>query len=365
MKAIYQNPAQIISEAGQWPILSVILYILLLMVFIFPAGMASAREIIDMAGRRVTIPDSVKKVYVPSAYGSYLVYSIDPSMLVNFRGFKGDDKRYMSKALDVPPETDDRSGKGRQQDIKNILEAKPDLVVMWSTRKSAATQPGRMADTLNQLNLPVVYAIAETFNDYPDIYLFLGKVLGKEERAKKLGDYFRKTLTEIKNVVDNIPENRRPSVYYAEKDDGLSTECDDSIHVEILRLTGDTNIHRCHTSSHMGFEKMTIEQICQYNPDFIITQSKAFYDRIIKKKDPSWQQVKAANEEKVYLIPRSPFNWFDRPPSFMRLLGLKWLTGILYPGEYKTDIINDSREFYRLFLGLDISDEEMKRIIYR
>jgi iron complex transport system substrate-binding protein len=115
----------------------------------------------------------------------------------------------------------------------------------------------------------------------------------------------------------------------------------------------------------MGFEKMTMEQIHQYNPDFIITQSKVFYDRIVKEEDSSWQQVKAAKEGKVYLIPRSPFNWFDRPPSFMRLLGLKWLTNIFYPDGYKIDIIKDSREFYSLFLGVKISDEEMKKIIYR
>ena len=330
-----------------------------------PLGMASAREIVDMAGRKVTIPDSVKKVYVPSPYGSYLVYSIDPSMLVGFKGFNGDDKRFMSKSLNVPPQTDNKPGKDKQRDIKNILAAKPDLVVMWSTKKSAATQPGRMAETLNQLNLPVVYAIAETFNDYPDIYLFLGKVLGREKRAKKLSDYFLKTFSDVKNVVDKIPEDKRPSVYYAERDDGLSTECDDSIHVEILKLTGDTNIHRCHTSSHMGFEKMTMERIYQYNPDIIIAQSKKFYDMVVKEKDPAWQKVKAVKDGKVFIIPRSPFNWFDRPPSFMRLMGLKWLTNILYPDQYKIDIMKDSQEFYGLFLGIDISDEEMKRIIYR
>jgi iron complex transport system substrate-binding protein len=39
-------------------------------------NMESAREIVDMAGRKVIIPDNVKKVFVPSAYGSYLVYPL-------------------------------------------------------------------------------------------------------------------------------------------------------------------------------------------------------------------------------------------------------------------------------------------------
>ncbi|NLD39068.1 MAG: ABC transporter substrate-binding protein [Desulfatiglans sp.] len=364
MKEIYSNHISLISGIGELPLILLTISIMLIVLFSLPVGIASAREIVDMAGRKVTIPDSIKKAYVPSAYGSYLVYSIDPSILVTFKGFNGDDKRYMSKALDVIPESDDKSGKNKEQNLKNILEAKPDLVIMWTTKKPSPTQPGRMAETLHQLNLPVVYAVAETFNDYPDIYLFLGNVLGREERAKKLSDYFRKILTDIRNVVDKTSQRKRATVYYAEKDDGLSTECDDSIHVEMLRYTGDTNIHRCHTSSHMGFEKMTLEQIGKYDPDFIIAQSREFYNRVVKEKDPAWQEVRAVREGKVHLIPKSPFNWFDRPPSFMRLMGLKWLTNMLYPDEYKIDIIKDSKEFYSLFLGVDLSDDEMKGIIY-
>ncbi|MBN1906988.1 MAG: ABC transporter substrate-binding protein [Deltaproteobacteria bacterium] len=362
MKVIYPNQINIISGAGGWSLVLFIISLLLTVLFSFPMGIASAREIVDMAGRKVIIPDSIKKVYVPSAYGSYLVYSIDPSMLVSFNS---PDKQYLNKAVHDLPDIGKLSGEDKQSNLERLHAAKPDLVIMWTTKKTSPTQPGRMAETLDQLNLPVVYAVAETFNDYPEIYLFLGNVLGREERAKKLSDYFRKTLTDIKNVVEKTSQKKRPTVYYAEKDDGLSTECDDSIHVEMLKYTGDTNIHRCHTSGHMGFEKMTMEDIYKYNPDFIIAQSREFYNSVVKEKDSAWQQVKAVKEGKVYLIPRTPFNWFDRPPSFMRLMGLKWLTNMLYPDEYKIDIIKDSREFYSLFLGVDVSDEEMKGIIYR
>lgn len=80
--------------------------------------------------------------------------------------------------------------------------------------------------------------------------------------------------------------------------------------------------------------------------------------------DPVWQNVKAVRQGHVYLIPRHPFNWFDRPPSFMRIMGLKWLANILYPAEYKTDIVKEAKDFYRLFLGVDLSDDEMRQVIY-
>ena len=80
-------------------------------------------------------------------------------------------------------------------------------------------------------------------------------------------------------------------------------------------------------SNHVGFEKVSIEQVMLYNPDVIMAQEKVFFDKVVK--DPRWQSIKAVKEERCLSRPQDPFNSFDRPPSFMRVLGLKWLTNIL------------------------------------
>ena len=94
---------------------------------------------------------------------------------------------------------------------------------------------------------------------------------------------------------------------------------------------------RCHTSNHKGFEKLSMETLLQYNPDVILVQEKEFYERIYTL--PTWQHVKAVQNKRVYFIPKSPFNWFDRPPSFMRILGLQWLMIRLYPDVYQKDLV--------------------------
>jgi iron complex transport system substrate-binding protein len=169
-------------------------------------------------------------------------------------------------------------------------------------------------------------------------------------------------LTDAKAAVDRVPPAKRPSVYYAEGVDDLSTECNDSIHVELLKIAGDKDVHRCHTSSHMGMEKVSLEQVMMYTPDIIVAQEKTFYDSVTK--DQRWQNVKAAKEGRVYLIPRAPYNWFDRPPSFMRIMGLNWLMYNLYPSEYRIDVVKEAREFYKLFLGVDLPNEEIERVIH-
>jgi len=329
-----------------------------LAVSVFGVDAAKALTVTDMVGRKVTLPDSIRKVYAPSPYGSYIMYSIDPSMLAGLNlPIKDEDRKYFPKALQNLPVIGSLGGQGQAANIEVLLKAKPDLLIMWSANRSAIND--RSAESLKKLNTPFVYAVAESLSDYPDVYQFLGKVLKREKRAKQLSSYSRKTLNEIKDIV---PAGKRPTVYYAEGVDGLSTECNDSIHVELLKLAGDTDVHRCHTSCHKGFEKVSIEQVMLYNPDVIIAQEKVFYDKVFK--DPVWRNVKAVREGRVYLVPRHPFNWFDRPPSFMRILGLKWLTNILYPGEYKIDIVKEAREFYRLFLGVELSRDEMKEVIY-
>lgn len=330
------------------------------LVFTGPAG---AREIRDMMGRTVVVPDSIKRVYVPSPYGSYLMYSIDPSMLVGLSLSHGEDGRYLPKSVQGLPVIGGLTGQGAQSNLEVVLKAKPDMVIMWSATRSAVQ--GRADEALKQLNLPVAYAVAESINDYPEVYLFVGKLLKREKKARRLAAYFRKTLSDVQKVVNTIPEVKRPRVYYAEGVDGLSTECNDSIHVELLRLAGDTDVHRCHTSNHKGMERISLEQVLLYNPDVIVAQEQVFYDKVMKEKTAPWQQIKAVKEGRVYLIPRNPFNWFDRPPSFMRIMGLKWLMNCLYPKEYGIDVVKEAKNFYKLFLDVDVSAAEMREIIHR
>ncbi|HVN98128.1 MAG TPA: ABC transporter substrate-binding protein [Syntrophorhabdaceae bacterium] len=325
---------------------------------------ANAREVVDMAGRTVTLPDSIGKVYAPSPYGSFIMYSVDPSMLPGLNlSIKDEDKKYFPKEVANLPVIGSLGGQGQAANVEILLKAKPDLLIMWSANKSAINE--RSEESIKKLNIPFVYAVAESLSDYPEVYLFLGRLLKREDRTKQLSGYFRKTLDDVKNTVSKIPAEKRPTVYYAEGVDGLSTECNDSIHVELLQLAGDRNVHRCHTSSHVGFEKVSMEQIMLYNPDVIVAQEKVFYDKVVREKSPVWQNIKAVKEGRVYLIPRHPFNWFDRPPSFMRILGLKWLMNCLYPNDYRIDIVKEARDFYRLFLGTSLSEQDIRQVIYQ
>jgi iron complex transport system substrate-binding protein len=336
---------------------------LLSFVFVLGAvfsGSAGAREITDMTGRKVTVPDSIRKVYAPTPYGSYIMYAVAPDMPAGLIfPLKEEDKKYLHKSVRGLPVIGGLFGQGQTANIEVLLKAKPDVLLMWSDGKSPVNQ--KMEETLKKMGIPYAYATAGSLSDYPDALMFLGTLLNREKRAKKLSDYSRRVLSGVDAALKRIPEENRPKVYYAEGVDGLKTECDDSIHVELLKRAGDTDVHRCHTASHMGLEKISPEQVMLYDPDVIIVQEKLFFDRVFT--DPAWQRIRAVRQGRVFLIPRNPFNWFDRPPSFMRILGLQWLMNRLYPKEYPVDMVREAREFYRLFLDIEVSAREMRKIM--
>ena len=56
-------------------------------------------------------------------------------------------------------------------------------------------------------------------------------------------------------------------------------------------------------------------------------------------------------------------NWVDRPPSFMRALGIQWLANALYPKQFPLDLEAETRRFYRLFFGVDLSDAQLVALL--
>ncbi|MDD3343062.1 MAG: ABC transporter substrate-binding protein [Sulfurospirillaceae bacterium] len=319
-----------------------------------------AQTIVDMKGREVTLPDTIQKVFATSPYGSYILYAIDPSLLSGWVIRVAEkNKPFLDKRTWDLPVVGSMSGQGQTSNIENVFVSKPDFLLMWST--STISPIGNLNQKLEQFHLPYVYAIAESMEDYPKVFTFLGKVLHQESRATQLSQRTQTILDDVKKAVSLVPPEKRPKVYYAEGPDGLSTECDDSIHVEVLKILGDVNVHRCHTSNHKGFEKMTMEQVLVYNPDVIITQEEALIDTL--KENASWKNITAVQKNQVYLIPTLPFNWFDRPPSFMRFLGLQWLANLLYPQEYPIDIRHETEDFYALFMGVSLDSHQLNLIL--
>jgi iron complex transport system substrate-binding protein len=335
--------------------------VLMLITILLCVSPVHAREIMDMTGKNVSVPDKITKVFSGTPSATYMIYAIDPALLsgLNLRIAK-EAQPYLDKKMQSLPVLGGFFGQGNIANAEMILKTDPDLVILWADKGGSLINKNEEM-IMKNLPIPAVHIVFEGLYDYGEAFLFLGRLFGKEERAGVLKRYADDTLKTMNQTLTSIPANKRPTVYYAEGTDGLNTDCDGSWHAELINVAGAKNVYHCAQSDNLGMEKVNIEQVMTYNPDVIIVQERAFFDSIFK--DPKWQNIKAVKTKRVYLIPRIPFNWFDRPPSFMRLMGIQWLMHCLYPEEYSVDIVMQAKEFFRLFLGVDKTDEEIRKVV--
>jgi len=323
------------------------------------AALVHAGEITDMFGRKTLAPGHPNKVFSTSPPVTYMLYAIDPSMLagLNFP-VREWEKKHLRKSIRELPVLGGWFGQGNTPNLEMILRTNPELIVV---SKYDSAMNDKVDRAMKTMPMPVVNVKLDSLSDYPAAFLYLGRVLGREERAEKLAAYARQTLSEMSALAASTAAQKRVSVYYAEGVDGLSTECGSSQHAELIPLVGGRNVHNCRAGNLYGMEKISLEQLMLYDPETMLALEKTFYGTVFS--DPRWQRIKAVRDRRVYMIPNQPFNWFDRPPSFMRFLGAKWLANLLYPERYRIDTAEETQKFFRLFLDVRLDAQETHEIL--
>ncbi len=333
-------------------------YALLALLMALFAPVVEARQITDMAGRQVEVPEHIGRVVGSVSPVTWMIYAIDPALLAAVNSVpSGADQEYLCQDLkNLPVIGGFGATRGGHQEA--LLALHPDVVVFWGWGQAAANR--RQAQQLEALGIPVVFVELDRLEQYAEALRFLGDLLNRRERAEQLANYGDRALASVRTATADIPADQRVRVYYAEGMDGLSTEPQESFHAELIPLAGGINVHQGGLKHYSGRERLSMEQVLLYNPQVVLVQERAFFN--VVQTDARWQKVRAIRDGRVCLIPDLPLNWFDRPPSFMRFLGLQWLAHRLYPQRFPLDLRAEPRRFYRLFLGLELGDEQLEQI---
>jgi iron complex transport system substrate-binding protein len=324
----------------------------------YESATAASRNFVDAAGREVAVPSPVQRVYAAGAPAAVLLYTLAPDRMIGWnRPLTEAEKSFMAPGYRDLPELGQLTGRGNTANVETVLKARPDVIVDYgSTAPTFVSLADRVAD---QTRIPYVL-IDGAFEGIPQAYRLLGRLLGTETRADRLARYAEQTLAEVGDVLARVATAHRPRVYYARRPDGLETGRRGSINVELLERVGAINVAG-EESPRGGLTKVSLEQILKWNPDVILTLEPAFYASVFD--DPLWSALPAVRARRVYLAPSLPFGWFDRPPSVNRLMGVKWLLAVLYPDAAGFDLRAQTREFYRLFYHLDLTDGQLDRLL--
>ena len=324
------------------------------------AGAADARSVTDSAGRTVTIPETVHRVYAAGPPAAVLLYVLAPDRLIGWpRALSREDERYLPEAYRGLPETGRLTGRGNTANLEVVLRAKPDLIFDFGAVRGAHIS---LADRLQaQTGIPYLL-IDGRFEHTATALRLMGDVLDVSDRAEQLAVYVETLLVDLESALAGIPEERRPRVYLARTPSGLETGLQGSINTEIIERAGGRNVAGASPDerSRRGLTQMSAEQLILADPDTIITWDREFYAQVWAS--PLWAPIDAVQRGRVFLAPTSPFGWIDRPPSVNRIMGLRWLGSLFYPDRMQLDWRQEVRTFYRLFYHVDLTDELLSRL---
>jgi iron complex transport system substrate-binding protein len=315
------------------------------------------REFVDDAGRIVHVPNRITRVFAAGPPAAILLYTLAPETLLGWnRALQPDEAEFIAPPYRDLPVVGRLTGRANTTHVEDVLGAGADLILDYGsvtdTYKSLADR------AQEQTRLPYVL-IDGAFDKIPDAYRVLGDLLNRRNRAERLAQYAERLQEQAKAVVHRLPSSQRPKVYYGRGPDGLETAGNKSINVELLVVTGAKNVVR--DTSTSGLLRVSMEDVLRWNPDVIITLDEIFFKSVFT--DNLWQNVNAVVKKKVFLAPRSPFGWFDRPPSVNRLIGVPWLLSILYPHLVSDTLEAEVFSFYRNFYHVDLSRSQIRFLL--
>ena len=335
-------------------------------IFLTPSSVESvgSKNLTDMINRTVEIPASANNIIATSPPMTTILYMIAPDKLkaVNFQ-WTDDELKYVPGQYSNYPVVGGWYG-AQDGSYEEFIAAEPDIVIE-SIDEGGDGDASTVRERQEKFGTIPVVAVNDTTNveKIGESILFIGEVVGAQDKANELNDFNNKYLDIVHSKVSELSDSDKKTVYYAQGDDGLQTNPSHSTHSQLIDLVGGVNVADSLSQGNTtGGIQVSIEQVLSWNPDIIITTDPEFYASVYD--NPNWAKLDAVKNKEVYLSPQSPFKWFDRPVGANIIIGVPWTAKVIYPDSYKDiNMVEATKEFYSNFYHYDLSDDDVKQIL--
>lgn len=317
------------------------------------------REITDMAGRTMTVPLEIESVFSAGPAAAIYLYTLVPDKLLGWNYALNDIEKsiILEQYHDLP-----NFGQGDAVNYEAVIAAGPTIALnVTSINDGSIDASDALAE---QLGVPVVMVSSDLL-DAPAVYRFMGELFGMEEQAEALAAYAEETFNAISSL--DIPDEEKVRIYYGNGEDSLETAPAGSSHGQIIDLVNAVNVADLELGDGSRVQ-ISAEQLLAWDPDVIIVNGEpkadmtgsAAAEAILA--DPLFATLKAVQNGAVYGTPNAPFSWVDRPPGPNRIVGMRWLSGLIYPEYLDYDVDEAVREFFQLFYHVELTDEQLTQL---
>jgi iron complex transport system substrate-binding protein len=317
------------------------------------------RAFVDLADRTVGIPENPQRLATfvgPTPEKILLLGAADRIVGKNGYAVAG------PWALEVYPKFGEVTLFMNPMDpnVEELVSLNPDIVYYWSMAEQI--------DKMEAAGLRVVVAQLTSGNPstVDEFVAFqkrevdvIAESIGPEtqERAKLWSDYFDEKVKLIGEKTAGIPENERKKVYFGCSDDGLECFSKNSYPQFIVELAG--GIFPAKDTSEEVNTTVTLEQIINWDPDFIIMGRTDSTDGVLK--DDRWSEITAVKNGDVLLPPNGVMFW---DYSSECVLLMQFIAKTLYPDLFSDlDMVRETKAYYKTFYDYDLSDENARNIL--
>lgn len=321
------------------------------LIIVFNHNIFSDQIITDMAGRSITLKDSneIRAIFTANPISSIFLYTVDSSLLVGWNTkLSSDAKKVLNKEVLKLKNYGVLYGNGKSANDEEIIKNNPDFILLMGEESEAIALK---ADQLTKrLGIPVVVLYSDLGSSI-EAYKIIGRICGLEDRCESLAEYTNKVISRAERITQSIKTEDKKKVYYSLETTGLKTYPAGSSNTTLIELCGGENVISLPKNSKFGTMTISFEELLIHKPDLILAGS--FPNREMRDGTVFDQKHWEILNAEVSVIPRNPFNIFEKPPSVNRVAGIIWLQNELYPDLVDYNSQKELLKFQDLFYGIN------------
>ncbi|NFV79256.1 ABC transporter substrate-binding protein [Magnetospirillum aberrantis] len=186
-----------------------------------------------------------------------------------------------------------------------------------------------------------------------------GKALGgeAERRAEEWCAYFDERVRFVAGRVAKVPPARRTRLYYVRGPQALSTQGRGSYTYGAGLLAGaDMVVGRASLADKGG---VSMEDMLGWDPEVILVGRQYPLELVLD--DPRWKDVAAVRSGRVHSTPEGVFYWDGGPEN---VLLMQFMAKLLYPDLFRDfDLAAEVKAYYARFYRVTLSDGDVSQLL--
>lgn len=312
---------------------------------------AAARDVTDMLGNTVAVPDRIERLITVGAVPVLNTYvfaagkgeHLAMGLPANFdRSLSRFQFVFAPQMADNPAMQDPNLA----PDLEKILAAAPDVAITFEQAS---------ADLLKANGVPAVLMRIGTPEEIKAGVRLVGEMFGEPGLGDRYAAYFDRISAHVAERVAGVPAEKRPSVLY------LNPVIMTQPHLIAewwIPAGGGASVTDDGRSENVL--SLTKEAVIGADPDFILVMEPKHIK--VLREDPVLSQLAAVKDGRVLVSPRGAHVWGNRAVELA--LTPLWLASVLHPDLIPHDeLVTEATAFYAAFFKRELTREQIEDIL--